>query len=61
LIVFERLKPDQLEQPSVALYYAIVLQATGNAERARKYLDIAAGTKLLPEEQTLLIQARAKA
>ena len=61
LKVFERLKPDQLEQASVALYYAIVLQATGNGERARKYLDIAAGIKLLPEERKLLMQARAKA
>jgi Flp pilus assembly protein TadD len=61
LKVFERLKPGELEQAPVALYYAIVLQATGNGERARKYLDIAAGIKLLPEERKLLIQARAKA
>ena len=61
LRVFDRLKPDQLEQASVALYYAIVLQANGNGERARKYLDIAAGIKLLPEERKLLIQAQAKA
>ena len=61
LEVFERLKPHELEQASVALYYAIVLQANGKGERARKYLDIAAGTKLLPEEQKLLSQARAKA
>ena len=60
LKVFERLKPDELEQPPVALYYAIVLQATGNGERATKYLDIAAGIKLLPEERKLLIQAQAK-
>jgi predicted Zn-dependent protease len=60
LKVFERLKPDELEQPPVALYYAIVLQATGNGERAMKYLDIAAGIKLLPEERKLLIQAQAK-
>jgi len=61
LKVFERLKPDQLEQAPVALYYAVVLQATGNGERAKKYLDIAAATKLLPEERKLLVQARAKA
>jgi predicted Zn-dependent protease len=60
LKVFERLKPGELEQPSVALYYAIVLQATGNGERARKYLDIAAGLKLLPEEQKLLVEARGR-
>jgi len=61
LKVFERLKPDQLEQASVALYYAVVLQATGHGERAKKYLDIAAGIRLLPEERKLLIQAQAKA
>jgi hypothetical protein len=61
LRVLERLKPEQLEQSSVALYYAVVLQATGNAERAKKYLDIAAGTMLLPEERMLLVEARAKA
>jgi Flp pilus assembly protein TadD len=61
LSVFERLKPDQLEESSVALYYAVVLQATGNGERARKYFNIAAGIKLLPEEQKLLNQARPKA
>jgi hypothetical protein len=60
LRVFERLKPDQLEQSPVALYYAVVLQATGNGGRARKYLDIAAGIKLLPEERKLLTQAQAK-
>jgi hypothetical protein len=61
LKVFERLKPDQLEQSPVALYYAVVLQATGHGERAKKYLDIAAGIKLLPEERKLLLQTRAKA
>jgi hypothetical protein len=61
LRVLERLKPEQLEQSSVALYYAVVLQATGNAERAKKYLDIAAGTMLLPEERKLLVEARGRA
>jgi hypothetical protein len=61
LRVFERLKPDELEQSPVALYYAVVLQATGHGERAKKYLDIAAGIKLLPEERKLLLQARAAA
>jgi hypothetical protein len=61
LRVFAGLKPDQLEDPSVTLYYAVVLQATGNGERARKYFDIATGIKLLPEEQKLLTQARPQA
>ncbi len=61
LSVFERLKPGQLEETPVALYYAIVLQATGHGERAKKYLDIAARIKLLPEERKLWVQAQAKA
>lgn len=59
--MFERLKPDQLEQASVALYYAVVLQATSQGESAKNCLDISAGLKLLPEERKLLIQARANA
>jgi len=61
LKVFERLKPEQLEQPSVVLYYGLVLKATGQCERAKKYFDIAAGIRLLPEERKLLNQAQAKA
>src|SRR5207245_3550316 len=54
LKVFERLKPRQLEEPSVAGYYGIVLQATGNSQRAKKYLELAAKAPLLPEERRLL-------
>ena len=58
LKVFERLKPNELEDPAVAVYYALVLQAAGNHERARKYLDLAVRARLLPEERKLVAQAR---
>lgn len=53
LAVFERLKPEALEQPCVALYYGIVLSA-GNTNKAAPFLAIAKGANLLPEEKLLL-------
>jgi thioredoxin-like negative regulator of GroEL len=61
LKVFDKLKPAQLEDPAVAVYYAVVLQATGNHGRARKYLDLATKARLLPEERKLVAQAKAGA
>ena len=58
LKVLEKLKPKQLEDPAVAVYYAVVLQATGNTERARKYLDLATRARLLPEERKLVVQVK---
>jgi Flp pilus assembly protein TadD len=60
LKVFERLKPEQLEEPAVAFYYALVLQAAGQAAQAKKYLESADRARLLPEERKLLQQAKAK-
>jgi len=56
---FTGVKPAALEQPSIALYYGLVL-GTNSPLDARKYLDIAAGGNLLPEEKTLLADARKK-
>src|SRR5207245_10639857 len=58
LKVFERLRPKQLEEPSVAGYYGMVLQATGNSQRAKKYLELAGKAPLLPEERKLLERVR---
>jgi Flp pilus assembly protein TadD len=58
LKVFERLRPKQLEEPSVAGYYGIVLEATGNSQRAKKYLELAGKAPLLPEERKLLDRVR---
>jgi predicted Zn-dependent protease len=60
LRIIEQLKPQELENPSIAGYYGIILQAAGNPEKARKYLEISAKAKLLPEEKRLIDQARAK-
>ena len=58
LAVLQKLQPAELAQPSVALYYGVLLAATGKADQAMPWLKIAK-TKghLLPEEQELLSMA----
>ena len=52
--LMSRLKPDELRQPQVALYYAIFLIAAGHAEKADDYLKLSATWPMLPEEKALL-------
>ncbi|MCI0539091.1 MAG: hypothetical protein L0Z50_28115 [Verrucomicrobiales bacterium] len=59
LKVFSTLKPEELETPSIAAWYGIVLAASGEVVEAKKYLDLAEKIKLLPEEMALVRQARA--
>lgn len=56
--VFERFKPDTLARQPVALYYGIVLAATGATNNAARYLAVARNSPLLPEEETLLAEAQ---
>ena len=58
LAVLQQLPPAKLAEPSVALYYGVLLAAAGKADAARPWLEIAR-TKghLLPEEQALLSAA----
>ena len=58
LELFQNLKPEQLEEPSVAAYYGIILNGAGNKTSARRYLELAERARLLPEEKNLLRQAR---
>ena len=57
--VLEKLNAQELAQPSVAGYYGIVLEATGDRVKARKYLDLTSNAHVLPEERKLFDQARA--
>ena len=61
LAVLQQLPPAELAQPSVALYYGVLLAATDKTDQARPWLEIAQ-TKghLLPEEQELLAAARGR-
>ena len=57
LAVLQKLKPEALETPSVALYYGLLLSATGETNKASKYLVIAKKADLLPEEKALAAEA----
>ena len=55
--MLEKLKPEALETPSVALYYGVLLSASGDTNKAGKYLGIARKADLLPEEKALATEA----
>jgi tetratricopeptide (TPR) repeat protein len=57
LEIMNGIRESQWRDPSVAVYYGIVLAAAGENEKARKYLDLAASGKLLPEERALITRA----
>jgi hypothetical protein len=56
--VLEKLNPRDLERPSIADCYGLVLQANGNAAKARKYLELSTNALFLPEERRLVEKAR---
>lgn len=58
LKTIEQLAPQQLENPSIAAYYGLILKASGNPAKARRFFDLASKATLLPEEKKLLDQAR---
>ncbi|HYG36586.1 MAG TPA: hypothetical protein VEC99_17465, partial [Clostridia bacterium] len=53
LQVLEKLKPEALETPAIALYYGVLLAAEGQTNQARKYLSLAKTETLLPQERAL--------
>jgi Flp pilus assembly protein TadD len=59
LKVIKTLKPQELQDPSIAGYYGLILKATGDRARARAYLDWSAKARLLPEEKKLFDKAKA--
>jgi predicted Zn-dependent protease len=55
LAALQKLKPSQLEQSSVALYYGVLLRAVGQTNEAAWFLSLAqTQSSLLPEEKQLL-------
>jgi hypothetical protein len=59
LAVLQKLNSSQLEEHSVALYYGILLSATGKTGEAATYLQIAQSQgQLLPEEKKLLEETK---
>jgi Flp pilus assembly protein TadD len=59
LKVIERLKPQELQNPSIAGYYGLILKATGNGAKAKTYFEWASKAQLLPEEKKLFDRAAA--
>jgi Flp pilus assembly protein TadD len=59
LTTMQKLAPKELEDPSIAFYYALILKANGNKLEAKAYLDRTSEAQLLPEEQALFDQAKA--
>jgi hypothetical protein len=55
----QQLKPAELERPSIAGYYGLILKASGDTAKAKSYLSWASKAQLLPEEQKLFERARA--
>jgi hypothetical protein len=53
----EKLKTEALETPPVALYYGVLLAASGNTNKAGKYLGLAQQSAFLPEEKALAAEA----
>ena len=56
LDIFQTLKREELQQPSIALYYGALLSATGETNKAEGYLEIAKvmAATFLPEERALI-------
>ena len=52
--ILENFPPEELRKPSIAQYYGIFLAATGQAEHAMEYLQLASTTAQLPEEKRLV-------
>ncbi len=60
LKVLDGLDPQLLETAYVAPCYGIVLEATGNHIKAKKFLDLASKFPMLPEELALIESAKRK-
>lgn len=56
--LLESLGPDTLKVPSIAAYYAIICEAAGDHQTARRQLDYARQASLLPEESELIRKVR---
>jgi tetratricopeptide (TPR) repeat protein len=59
LQVMQQLPPKDLEDPSNAGYYGLILKSNGDKIRAKAYLNWSAKATLLPEEKALFDKAKA--
>jgi len=59
LKTMQKLAPKDLQEPSIAGYYGLILKANGDKAEAKAYLDRTSMAQLLPEEQALFDQNKA--
>ena len=59
LKIMQQLTTKDLESPSIAGYYGLILKVNGNNTAAKTYLNLTSHAQLLPEEQALFDQAKA--
>jgi hypothetical protein len=52
------LKPKDLTNPAVAVYYGVLLSAAGEVRASKDYLEMSGKAFLLPEELALVASAR---
>ncbi len=58
--VISELKPEALKVPTFALYYGAIQAQTGHKDAAKGPLGMVASARLLPEEEEIARQARAR-
>jgi predicted Zn-dependent protease len=58
LKVMQRLSLQELDRPSIAGYYGLILKASGSRAKATAYLDMTSKAALLPEERVLFDRAK---
>jgi Flp pilus assembly protein TadD len=58
LAVFRALKPTDLDNPAVAVYYGVLLSAAGEVRASKNYLDMSGKALLMPEELALVASAK---
>lgn len=58
LRLMQAISETSLREPIIAIYYAILLAAAGEREKAEPYFGVAEKGPMLPEERQLLAQAR---
>lgn len=55
------LKPEELREPQIAIYYGIFLTAVGQVGKAEEFLQLGGKWPLLPEEKALLARVKVSA
>jgi tetratricopeptide (TPR) repeat protein len=60
LKLMQTLPESDLKRPEIATYYAVMLAAAGEREKAQAYVSAAEKASILPEERRLLDEVRSK-